>query len=88
MDDMGTPSNNHPAAKALDRGSNPGRVVDLTAYRNNRYYDFSPATSQRRSTVDTPEMIKHENEAMAMGNPKPSISQKISKGMQWLGLTE
>lgn len=37
MDDMGTPSDRHPAAKAIrDRASDKARVIDLTTYRRSK----------------------------------------------------
>lgn len=72
-----------------DRSSNKGRVVDLEAYRNNRYYGFGKATSQRRATHDSPELIKHENEAMALGNSHSGNRQStFDKAMKFLGLTD
>ena len=72
---------------------------------NNQFrnvYDFNAAKAvkartgqaiaMRPSAPDSPSMIKHENEAMAMGNPIPKKKSLIAKGMdalaKGLGLTE
>lgn len=70
---------------AINRANDKARVIDLGVYRNNRDLGFSKGTSQRRSTIDTPEMTKHEDKALELGNPEKS---KLQKGLQWLGLTE
>lgn len=94
MDDMTTPGPNHPANRGLNRAGNTpsgsNRVVDLESYRNNRSIGVSKATSQRRSTHDSPELTKHEDEAIALGNSwkKPTMGERLGKGLQWLGLTE
>jgi hypothetical protein len=74
----------------VNRASNKSRVVDLEAYRNNRSLGFSTTTSQKRATHDSPELIKHEDEAIALGNSwkKPTMGERLNKGMQFLGLTE
>jgi hypothetical protein len=38
------------------------------------------------NTPDSPAMIKHENEAMAMGNPVPQKKSMYNKAMSYLGL--
>ena len=46
-------------------------------------------TGVKMSAPDSPEMIKHENEAMAIANPKKSRMQKIGYAIKdTLGLTE
>ena len=51
------------------------RVLDLDAARITKQR-FGKA--QRVShTPDSPELTKHENEAMALGNPKKSRFQKV-----------
>lgn len=91
MDDMTTPGPNHPANRGIkDRSANSNRVVDLESYRNNRSIGVSKATSQKRSTYDSPELTKHEDEAIALGNSwkKPTMGEKLTKGAQWLGIIE
>ena len=77
-------------AGIVNRANNKARVVDLEAYRNNRSLGFSAPTSQKRATYDSPELTKHENEAIALGNSgqKQSLGSKLTKGMQWMGLIE
>ena len=74
----------------VNRANNKSRVIDLEAYRNNRSLGFSTGTSQRRATYDSPELTKHEDEAIALGNSgrKTTMGERLNKGMQWLGLTE
>ena len=56
------------------------RVLDLDAARITKQR-FGKA--QRVShTPDSPELTKHENEAMKVGNPKQSI---VTKGLDKLG---
>mgnify|MGYP006281131995 CR=1 FL=1 len=73
-----------------DRSKDPARVVDLSTYRANRESGFGKRISQRAATYDSPEMTKHENEAIALGNSwkKPTMGDRLNKGLQWLGLTE
>ena len=64
---MGTPSNNHPAYKALkDRGSNKARVIDLNVYRVTK--DLLGKGERRAPKTDSAALIKHENEAIDLGN--------------------
>ena len=43
----------------------------------------------KMSAPDSPEMIKHENEAMAIANPKKTRMQKLGYAVKdMLGLTE
>jgi len=74
----------------VNRANNKSRVIDLESYRNNRSLGFSAPTSQKRATYDSPELTKHEDEAIALGNSwkKPTMGERLNKGMQWLGLTE
>lgn len=59
MDDMGTPSSNHPAHRGLkDRASNKARVIDFNSFK----------TAKVRVEPETPEFTKHANEAMELGN--------------------
>lgn len=74
-----------------DRSNNSGRVVDLEAYRNNRYYGFGKGTSQRRATHDSPEMIKHEDEAIALGNSHSEPQGRAAmfkKAAKFIGLID
>lgn len=74
----------------VNRANNKARVIDLPTYRANREAGFGTQISQRAATHDSPEMRKHEDEAIALGNSwkKPTMGDKLNKGMQWLGLTE
>ena len=63
-------------------------VYNLAAAR-----DIKKRTGQgvavRMTAPDSPEMIKHENEAMAIANPKKSKMQKVGYAIKdALGLTE
>lgn len=63
-------------------------VYNLAAAR-----DVKKRTGQgiaiKMSAPDSPEMIKHENEAMAVGNPKQSRLQKVGYAIaDALGLSE
>lgn len=73
-----------------DRANNPARVIHLPTYSANREAGFGKKISQRAATFDSPEMTKHENEAIALGNSwkKPTMGERLNKGLQWLGLTE
>jgi hypothetical protein len=67
MDDMGTPSNNHPAFKALkDRGADKARVIDLNVYRVTK--DLLGKGERRAPKFDSPALTKHEDEAIDLGN--------------------
>jgi len=58
-DDMGTPSKNHPAHRGLkDRASDKARVIDFASFKKAGVI----------TSPDSPEIIKHENEAMELGN--------------------
>lgn len=74
----------------VNRATNKARVVDLSTYRANREAGFDTGISKRAATYDSPELTKHEDEAIALGNSwrKPTMGEKLGKGMQWLGLTE
>lgn len=74
----------------VNRATNKARVIDLSTYRANREAGFDAGISKRASTYDSPELIKHENEAIALGNSwkKPTMGDRLNKGMQWLGLKE
>lgn len=77
------------AGKApADRSKNTARVVDLEAYRNNRSIGESKARSQRRATYDSPELTKHEDEAMALGNSGAKRKSVFDRAMDYLGLTD
>ena len=59
MDDMGTPSKNHPAHRGLkDRAHDKARVIDFASFR----------TAGVRTEPETPEFTKHGDEAMELGN--------------------
>jgi hypothetical protein len=62
----------------------------LPKYRTNGEGGFVKVISQRAATHDSPELTKHEDEAIALGNSwkKPTIGERMTKGMQFLGLTE
>ena len=47
-----------------------------------------PAALRGASRMDLPSTTRHDDEAMAIANPKPTLGQKLTKGMQFLGLTE
>ena len=63
-----------------------GNVLDLGASRAIKQ-KTGQSMAVRASAPDSPELIKHENEAMAMGNPpkakKPSLYSKV---VSYLGL--
>jgi|LauGreDrversion2_2_1035103.scaffolds.fasta_scaffold543950_1 hypothetical protein len=77
-------------AGIVNRANNKARVIDLPTYRTNREAGFGKGISQRAATHDSPELIKHEDEAIALGNSwkKPTMGERLNKGMQFLGLTE
>ena len=72
----------------------------MTNLSNNQFrnvYDFNAAKAvkqrtgqtiaMRPSAPDSPEMIKHENEAMEMGNPQQSRIKKVMGKLSYaLGL--
>jgi hypothetical protein len=64
------------------------RLYHLDTYAANRAEGFPKSISRRASRMDLPSTTRHENEAMAIANPKPTLGQKLTKGMQFLGLTE
>ena len=61
------------------------RVYHLDTYAANRDAGFGKTVSKRAARMDTPDMVRHENEAMAI-HDKPA--GKLTKGLQWLGLIE
>jgi hypothetical protein len=69
----------------VNRASNPARVVDLSTYRANRESGFGKGISQRAATYDSPELRKHEDEAIALGNSGQKKSV-LSRMNQFLGL--
>ena len=59
MDDMGTPSNNHPAHRGLkDRARDKARVVDLDTFRK----------TKAQVEPESASFKKHADEAMELGN--------------------
>jgi hypothetical protein len=59
MDDMGTPSKNHPAHRGLkNRASDKSRVIDLDAFRK----------TGQQVEPESASFAKHANEAMELGN--------------------
>lgn len=68
------------------------KVLDFQAAKMVKERTGRAVAIQKSMKPDSPEMIKHENEAMAMGNPVPrkqSLSDKIlSPISRMLGLEE
>jgi hypothetical protein len=59
MDEMGTPSKNHPAHRGLkDRSGDKARVVDLAAFR----------MTGKQVEPESASFAKHADEAMELGN--------------------
>lgn len=70
--------------------SNLGRqfdnVYDLGASRAIKK-KTGQSVAVRKSAPESAELIKHENEAMAMGNPEPKPKKSMfDKTMEYLGL--
>ena len=56
------------------------KVLDFQAAKMVKERTGRAAAIQKSMTPESPEMIKHENEAMAMGNPVPkkkSFEEKL-----------
>lgn len=66
MDDMRTPGPNHPAHRGLDKRSESQfrNVLDLSAAREAKKRTGRAAAVSIKP--DSPEMIKHEDEALAI----------------------
>lgn len=64
-----------------DNNSQHNNVYDLAASRI-----VKEKTGQtvpiKNSTPDSPSLIKHENEAMKLGNPKRTVKSSIKKGAE------
>ena len=59
MDDMGTPSKNHPAHRGLkNRANDKSRVIDLDAFRK----------TGKQVEPESASFAKHADEAMELGN--------------------
>jgi hypothetical protein len=59
MDDMGTPSANHPAHRGIkDRAHDKKRVIDLDAFRKTGI----------KTSPESASFKKHADEAMELGN--------------------
>lgn len=79
----------HPALPNV-RNALKGRqfdnVLDLDASRKVKKATGKAVPIRKSSTPDSPEMTKHENEAMALGNPETVKKSKFDKVMDYLGL--
>lgn len=68
------------------------KVLDFQAAKVMKAKTGRAVAIQRSMTPDSPEMIKHENEAMAVGNPLPKkkslVDKYYSKMGKFLGLEE
>ena len=62
------------------------KVYDFNAAKMVKARTGRAAAVQMSNTPDSPAMIKHENEAMAMGNPVPQKKSMYNKAMSYLGL--
>jgi hypothetical protein len=88
MDEMGTPGPNHPAHRGLSKVQ-PGQfdnVLDLSASRKIKEKTGQAVPVKKTSGDDSPSLIKHENEAMALGNPVPKKKSTIERVTDYLGL--
>ena len=61
-------------------------VLDLDASRKVKQATGKAVPIRKNMTPDSPEMTKHENEAMALGNPETVKKSKFDKVMDYLGL--
>lgn len=62
-------------------------VYDLAASRKVKKITGRGVPIRKISGPDSPSMIKHENEAMAMGNPAPAPKKSLfDRTMEYLGL--
>ena len=64
------------------------RVLDLNATRMVKARTGVTKAIPLASTPDSPEMIKHENEAMALGNPLPKKKSMLEKFGRAIGVWE
>ena len=73
-----------------DNEFHEARLYHLDTYAANRAEGFPKTLSRRASRMDLPSTTKHDDEAMAVGNPETKFGplQKIKKGAQFLGLIE
>lgn len=67
-------------------GKQFNNVLDLDASRKVKQATGKAVPIKKNTTPDSPEMIKHENEAMALANPVPVKKSKFDKVMDYLGL--
>lgn len=59
-------------------------VYDLSASRAIKQ-KTGQSVAVRKSAPESAELIKHENEAMAMGNPTPEKKSMVGKALDKLG---
>ena len=64
------------------------RVLDLEATRKVKAKTGQVKAIPMSTTPDSPEMIKHENEAMALANPVPKKKTLLDKFGEKIGLFE
>jgi hypothetical protein len=69
---------------AEDRAHRSERVIDFGAYKQSK--ERTGKGQRVSSTPDSPELTKHEDEAMAVGNPTPKKKSTYSKVINYLGL--
>jgi hypothetical protein len=61
-------------------------VLNLDASRKVKEKTGRAVPIKMTGGQESPEMIKHENEAMALGNPVPKKKSTFDKAMEYLGL--
>lgn len=78
-----------------DGNGQHNNVYDLAASRTIKKKTGQAVPIKKSSTPDSPSLIKHENEAMALGNPTPAkrtLKSSIKKGAdavtKYLGLDD
>jgi hypothetical protein len=76
---------------AEDRAHRSERVIDFGAYKQSK--ERTGKGQRVSSTPDSPSLTKHEDEAMAVGNPTPpkrtlvsDVKKGISSATKFLGL--
>ena len=62
-------------------------VYDLSASRAVKQKTGQAVPIKQTSEDDSPSLIKHEDEAMAMGNPVPTKTSKLNHITNYLGLS-
>lgn len=90
MDDMGTPGTNHPAHRGLGKRTEGQfeNVLDLGASRKIKQSLGRTVPIKLSTDKENPALTKHEDEAMALGNPVKKKESPLNRISNYLGLND